>query len=417
VANKSYPHTLFQFSISQFSIDLTMKVIIPLDHRFNRTPDGRVWTQTTFAYSFWLRYLTVFDRVCVIARIRDVPTVAADWRQADGDLVSFAAVPNYLGPIQYLSKVIQAKQVIQNAVGESDAIILRVPSQLCNDLTPLLQRTNHPFAVEVVADPYDIFAPGSIDHPLRPFFRWLSPRKLRNACEKAIAAMYVTKFALQQRYPCPNLSIGISDVVLPNESIVAAPRPLNQDAGSAILVFVGTMSQLYKAPDILIKAVAVCVKEGLNIKLLMLGDGQYRPELENLAAAQNVGDRVSFLGQLASGDAVQSQLDLADLFVLPSYQEGLPRAMVEAMARALPCLGSNVGGIPELLPPEDMVAPGDVDALARKIKEIVTDPERMAQMSARNLEKAREYRDEVLQEQRTNFYRYAREQTEAWLAN
>jgi L-malate glycosyltransferase len=392
-----------------------MNVIIILEHRFARTPDGRVWTQTTFAYSFWLRYLQVFDRVRVVARVRDVESVAADWERADGDLVSFAAVPNYLGPLEYLRKASQVKQAVQNAVGNSDAAIVRAPSPLAQSLLPLLQRDNHPFAVEVVADPYDVFAPGSIDHPLRLFFRWLFPRRLRHTCANAIAAMYVTKFALQQRYPCPNLSMGISDVVLPAESIVAAPRPLERKSDVTTLVFIGTMSQLYKAPDILIKAVAKCVKAGLNIQLKMLGDGQYRGQLQDLAKAEDVSDRVSFLGQLAAGSAVQTQLDLADLFVLPSHQEGLPRAMVEAMARALPCIGSTVGGIPELLPPEDLVAPGDVDALAAKIREIVTNPQRMAKMSARNLETAQQYRDEVLQDRRTDFYRYVREQTEGWL--
>jgi L-malate glycosyltransferase len=393
-----------------------MKVIIPLEHRFDRTPDGRVWTQTTFAYAFWLRYLKVFDRVSVVARIRDVPSVAADWQLADGEKVSFVAVPYYIGPLQYLLKAIQVKQVVQNAVGESDAVILRVSSQLASDMQPRLRRNNHPFAVEVVGDPFEAFAPGSSKHPLRPLFRWLSPRELRYDCANAIAAMYVTKFALQRRYPCPNLSLGISDVVLPAESIVTMPRPLRQKLDVVTLVFVGTMAQLYKAPDVLIKAISVCTKAGLDIKLLMLGDGQYRAELEDLATAEQVGDRVSFLGQVAAGAAVQSQLDQADLFVMPSLTEGLPRAMVEAMARGLPCLGSNVGGIPELLPAEDLVEPGDVAELAAKIQEIVTDPERLARMSARNLEKAKEYRDEVLQQQRTDFYRYVRTQTEAWLA-
>ena len=395
-----------------------MKVIITLEHRFDRTPDGRVWTQTTFPYSFWLRYLKVFDRVSVVSRVRDVPSVPADWQLADGDRVSFAAVPNYLGPWQYLLKASQIKQAAKNAIGDSDAIILRVPSRLANLMKPRLLRNNHPFAVEVVADPYDAFAPGSIDHPLRPLFRWLFSRDLRDDCAKAFAAIYVTKFALQQRYPCPNLSIGVSDVVLPDRSIIAMPRPLEPRLDRPVmLVFIGTMSQLYKAPDILIKAVAVCVRAGLDLKLSMLGDGQYRAQLQDLAAAENIQERVSFLGQLASGDAVQSQLDRSDLFVLPSYQEGLPRAMVEAMARALPCIGSNVGGVPELLPPEDLVEPGDVDALAQKIREIVTNPARMAQMSTRNLAKAQEYRDAVLEEQRTDFYGYVRKQTEAWLSN
>jgi hypothetical protein len=54
-------------------------------------------------------------------------------------------------------------------------------------------------------------------------------------------------------------------------------------------------------------------------------------------------------------------------------------------------------------------------ALASKIREVVTDSERMARMSARNLETAKEYRDEVLSQQRNEFYRYVREITEAWL--
>jgi hypothetical protein len=54
-------------------------------------------------------------------------------------------------------------------------------------------------------------------------------------------------------------------------------------------------------------------------------------------------------------------------------------------------------------------------ALASKTREVVTDSERLARMSARNLETAKEYRDEVLRERRNEFYRYVREMTEAWL--
>ena len=68
--------------------------------------------------------------------------------------------------------------------------------------------------------------------------------------------------------------------------------------------------------------------------------------------AKALRDRVRFRGQLTTPVDVRAELDRADLFVLPSRQEGLPRAMIEAMARALPCIGSSVGGIPELLQPK-----------------------------------------------------------------
>ncbi len=112
---------------------------------------------------------------------------------------------------------------------------------------------------------------------------------------------------------------------------------------------------------------------------------------------------------------MRQELDRADLFVLPSHQEGLPRAAIEAMARGLPCVGSTVGGFPELLPAEDLVPPGDAAALARKLREVVTDPDRLDRMAARNLGAAREYREDVLRPRRTAFYEHLRAATTRWL--
>jgi glycosyltransferase involved in cell wall biosynthesis len=128
------------------------------------------------------------------------------------------------------------------------------------------------------------------------------------------------------------------------------------------------------------------------------------------------GDRIQFRGQLTAGAAVRAELDCADVFVLPSFQEGLPRAMVEAMARALPCIGSTVGGIPELLSADALVPPGDSVALAAVIRAVVSDPQRLRRMSCENLETARQYRQEILREKRIAFYQYVREQTSAWRA-
>lgn len=392
-----------------------MKVVVTLEYRFDRTPDGKVWTQTTFPYSFWKRYLEVFDRVTVVARTRDVPSVPSDWQRADGDRVTFAAIPYYIGPVQYLLKARQVKQAAIAAVGPEDAVILRLSSQIASCIQPMLQQTGHPYGVEVVSDPYDVFAPGSVKHPLRPFFRWWFPRGLRRGCQFACAAAYVTKEALQKRYPCPNYSIGVSDVEISTGMLRSTPRIPQPETSPLTLLFVGSLAQLYKAPNILIEAVAVCVGQGLDLNLKIVGEGKHRIELEEQAKTLGIGDRVHFLGQLPAGDAIRTQLDRADLFILPSYQEGLPRAMVEAMARGLPCIGSHVGGIPELLPIEDRVPAGDVTTLASKIREVVTDPDRMARMSARNLEKAADYTNEVLQDKRLAFYSYVRQQTEAWL--
>jgi glycosyltransferase involved in cell wall biosynthesis len=393
-----------------------MNVVATLEHRFEQTPDGAVWTQTQYPHAFWAPYLDVFDTVRVAARVNAVTTASPGWKRADGERVMFAPVPYYLGPWQYLMRRGQVIRAARSAVGPEDAVILRVPGQIAGCIEPLLRRTGHPYAVEVVADPYDVFAPGSVKHLLSPLLRWWWPRQLRRVCHNAFAASYVTREALQRRYPCPNESVGCSDVEISDASLAAAPRPERQETRRIRLITVGTLAQMYKAPHILIDATAVCLRQGLDLELVLIGDGKHRPELEAQAARLGAGERIQFRGQLTAGDAVRAELDRADVFVLPSFQEGLPRAMVEAMARALPCIGSTVGGIPELLPPDALVPPGDSKALAAKIRAIATNPQRLSRMSRENLESARHYRTEILREKRVAFYQYVREQTSEWRA-
>jgi len=394
-----------------------MKVVVAVDHRFDRTPDGSVWTQTGFAHSYWSRYLSVFDEVTVVARVRDVPAVPSDWVRADGERVSLAPLPYYIGPWQYLLKAPQVQRAARDAVNGQDAVILYLSSQAANNVELQLRQTGYPYGVYVIADPYDVFAPGSVKNPLRPFFRWWFPRQLRRQCANATATAYITERALQRRYPPGQntFSTYYSMAELSDTTCVSVPRSPRPAGSPLTLIAVGTLAQLYKAPDAAIEAVAICVREGLDIKLVWVGDGKHRSEMEALATTLGLGERVCFRGQLTAGDAVRAELDRADLFIMPSHQEGLPRAMVEAMARALPCIGSTVGGIPELLSPEDLVPPGDAAALANKIREVATDRDRMARMSAGNLNKAKEYTDEVLQDRRIAFYRYLKEKTEAWL--
>jgi glycosyltransferase involved in cell wall biosynthesis len=395
-----------------------MNLVVTLEQRFDCTPDGAVWTQTNFAYPFWRRYLDVFEQVRVVARVRSVDAPLQGSKRANGEGTHFLPLPNYQGPWNYLRQLPKLRSVLREAVGADDAVILRVPSPIAAGLETRLRQLQRPYGVEVVGDPYDVFRPSSVRHRLRPFFRWLFTRQLRRQCAGACAAAYVTREALQRRYPAApaGLSTHYSSVELSDADFAAAPRVPPPAHSPLTLVFVGTLAQLYKAPDTLIEAFAACMYAGLDLRLSFIGDGAHRADLERRVSDLNLGDRVRFLGQLPSGKAVQDWLDRADLFILPSRQEGLPRAMIEAMARGLPCIGSTVGGIPELLPSEDLVPPGDVKALASKILEVARDPDRLARMSARNLATARQYREDLLQKRRVEFYSYLRDKTAAWLA-
>jgi glycosyltransferase involved in cell wall biosynthesis len=393
-----------------------VNVLINCPQHFDRTPDGRVWTNGQFPYSFWTRYLAVFDGVTVIARVRDVPDLSSELQLASGTGVRFLGLPDYTGPRQYAFRAAAVATAARNAVSNGKAVLLRPPSETGGWLLWHIRKSGRPYAVEVVGDPYDVFGPNAVRHPLRPVFRWWFTRVLKRQCANACAAAYVTEHALQRRYPpAPHaFTTHYSDIDLTGTAFVEAPRTTVPN-GSFRLILVGTLAQLYKGPDVLIDAVGTCVREGLNVKLAFVGSGRYQTQLEAQAAALDLQTRVQFCGQLASADAVRAELDRADLFVLPSRVEGLPRAMIEAMARGLPCIGSSVGGIPELLAAEDMVPANDASALAQKIREVLADPGRLARMSVRNLEKASQYSLDVLSCRRVRFYRHVRAQTEAWL--
>jgi glycosyltransferase involved in cell wall biosynthesis len=396
-----------------------MQVLVTLEQRFWGTPDGCIWTATQFPYAFFTRYLEVFDQVLVFARVKMTDTIVPGWRRTDGPGVSFIEMPFYLGPWDFCRQLAQIRRVAMRAVAMADAIILRVPSAIAPSIGRMLGRNQRPYALEVLGDPFDAFAPGSIDHPLRPFFRRYFSRQLAQQCAGASAVAYVTQGALQRRYPPKSNAYcsSYSDVQLESDGFVLQARSRTQFRLPVKMLMVGTLAQLYKAPDVLIDATAACIRQGLDLRLALVGDGQCRVELEARAARLGLGERVRFLGELPAGEPVRAQLDQADLFVLPSRQEGLPRAMIEAMARGLPCIGSAVGGVPELLPAEDLVSPGNARALAVKIHEIVTNPTRMETMSRRNLEKAWDYHEQCLRTRRLGFYRYVRQEAEKRLGS
>ena len=392
-----------------------MNLLINCPQHFDRTPDGQVWTNGQFPYSFWTRYLAIFGSVTVLARVRDVPELSAERQTASGTGVRFLGLPDYTGPRQYAFHARAVATVTRKAVQNGSAILLRPPNETTGWVLWYIRKSGRPYGVEVVADPYDVFGPNAIRHPLRPAFRWWFTRALKRQCASASVAAYVTERALQRRYP-PAVNAFVthySDIELPENAFAFAPRRPRQN-GRARIIFVGTLAQLYKAPDALIDAVATCYA-GADIELVIVGSGRHQLELEQRAKARGLGHRVRFRGQLMSPLDVRAELDRADLFVLPSRQEGLPRAMIEAMARGLPCIGSNVGGIPELLAVEDMVPPNNVPALASKIVQVLQQPGRMQQMAARNFLKAGRYRDDVLNARRLQFYEVLRARTEEWL--
>jgi len=405
-----------------------VRALIAVDHHFVRASTGEVYLGPPMAlagYRFWEQYLEAFDEIVVLARVRRAENGTPTTVRADGPRVSFCDLPDFLGPWEYLHSVPALRSSIQQAVEQADTSILRVPGTVGQLAWKTIRGLGRPYALDVVADPWDMFSRGAAPSPVRPVVRRAWSNRLRQMCREAPAISYVTREALQKRYPpgprcwaAAFSDVDLRDGLIDSAELGARMADLEHrmSYGAARchfrIGFVGALAQMYKAPDILLQAIALCIDDGFDFEVSLAGDGKFRPAMASLARRLGIADRVRFLGVLPPGDAVRRFLDQVDLFVLPSRQEGLPRAMVEAMARGCPCIGTAVGGIPELLPPENLAVSGDAAALSAKIREVVADPDRMSRMAQQNWKTAREYRPDLLEGRRTAFYRRVREQAE-----
>ncbi len=397
-----------------------MNVLVALETHFVRGRDGRVYsTLGVDGHAFWQRYLDVFDEVLIAAR-----TTAGDVRgrePVEGPNVRVVPLPDYHGPWDYLRSRRALSAAMRDAIRVSDALCLRAPGPIAGCAWKL--KGHRPYAVEVVGDPRDSLAPGAVHSIARPLARAVLARELQAMCREATAVAYVTETTLQRRYPTPAWSTSYSSIDLSAVAFTTDELIVKRSASLAInrstatdswrIISVGSLAQPYKGHDVLIDAVALCRARGLDLELTIVGDGRYRASLESRAAAHGLAAHVRFTGQVDPGPVVRDLLDQAHVFVLPSRTEGLPRALLEAMARGLPCIGSRIGGIVELLPEDRLVTPGDARALADAIARLCAVPSDFLRIGRRNQTVARRYTSDVLRARRIDLYRRLRTAGEA----
>lgn len=383
-----------------------MDLVFACEGHFVKNAQGEYYSVNGgFTNGLWNRYLTVFSHVRILARVRkDANYKGKEVLRADNPYVTFGDLPDYVGPVQYMKVKRKIKRIFNQEIIEGKAYLCRLPGEIGGMAISVMKQRNIPYACEVVGDPWDVFAPDGVQHPLRPFFRYWGRRNLKRQVVGALCVLYVTKHALQRRYPCSDkaFSTNASNVLLAKKYIVNKAKKL-EVKDMYHLISVGSLEQMYKSPDVVIKALRILKTRGLNCRLSWLGDGKYKEEIIALADSLDIADRICFHGNVPASEVIR-QLREADIFLLVSKTEGLPRAMVEAMAQGLPCIGSDVGGIPELLDPSVIVPKGNIEALADKIEYIITHLDYTHRQAERNLRESAEYENSLLDARRHRFY-------------
>lgn len=382
-----------------------MKLLFAHDHIFYKVNNGQVYSNGGLNRDIWSRYLTVFDKIEVISRGKQVKQQYVNnkgFTLSSRENVKFTTVSNLSSIKGKLLNKKKAKEQLKYLIGNSDALVARIPSEIGYLSIEVANELNKPWVVEVVSDTFDdLWNYGNIKGKI---YAPISCYKMKRLVNISPYVIYVSKVALQKRYPTGGKSISCSNVKLPtldNSIINKRIEMINKSGKRLTIGLIGAVNNKRKGIDVAIKALRI-VKKNINVKLKILGGGD-NAIWTSLIKKYGLTDQVEFCGTLPSGNPVYNWLDDIDVYIQPSYGEGLPRSIIEAMSRGCPVIGSSVGAIPELVDGKYRHKPGDYKALAKLIVSSYENKDRLKQMSIENFNMAREYEESYLNSIRTNF--------------
>jgi glycosyltransferase involved in cell wall biosynthesis len=308
-----------------------MNLIFVHGHKF-RNVNGKIYSPGGLQENILNRYVDWFGNVTVIGRI----------------IMENETKTNYSEISNPMIKVVD-NSGLEDFVKASDVLIVRLPSVNGYKAVALAKKNKKPYLIEAVACIWDAYWNYGIKGKVVAF---PAMTIMKNCIKYAPYVVYVSQEFLQRRYPTDGKNVGISDVELmkmKEDVLTARLNKIKKSEGNKLIL--GTTAAVdvpHKGQEYIIRAIPQIIKAtGMDIEYQLVGGGSNK-RLFSIAKECHVEDKIKFIGFL-NHDKVFEWLDNIDIYIQPSFQEGLCRALVEAMSRGLPCAVSAVGGNPELI--------------------------------------------------------------------
>ena len=380
-----------------------MKLLFVYDMRV--WENGSYYYTTSFTQEIIDRYRSLYQSIAWCTCVVPNPDTAFcqkfnPIRRDSVEMISLHKISSAGDLIKYRR---ENSRILEQAIQNSERVIIRLPSLIGGEAAALAEKYGKPYMVELVSCTWDALWNHSLRGKLLAPWSWV---RTRQEVKRAPMVLYVTNQFLQRRYPTAGLSVGCSDVSLPGVDEAVLCRRLERIGGRApggAPLRLGTIAAVnvrYKGQADVIKALAALKKQGIRMEYELAGSGD-PSRLRTLAQRLGVEDQVHLLGSVPH-DKIFAWLETIDLYLQPSKQEGLPRAVVEAMSCACPVAGARTGGIPELVDEEWIFRPGDVKDICRILQKAAA--EDLSRQAQRSFQVATRYEKDRLEQLRGEFF-------------
>lgn len=243
--------------------------------------------------------------------------------------------------------------------------------------------------------------------PLKNWLLYYTAEKYLARYTDIIITMNKEDYQSSQKFRCPKKyyipGVGIDIFGIKEHIIINNLREeLKIPGNSVLIVSVGEINK-NKNQKVIIKALTEL--RNSNIYYIACGKGKMQPYLKKLAQKCNIIENVKFLGYRTD---IIDILKQSDVFCMPSFREGLPCALMEAMAAGLPCIVSKIRGNVDLIEEGKggyIVKPNDYKGFSKAIKKLVDNKELRIEMGNNNKETAKQCDVNVVKEKMMNIYK------------
>ena len=380
--------------------------------RVRECTNGKFYVDGNFNNNIWKRYSSYCNELTVILRKINKKFIEKDiknkFNHIDINLLKLELVQDVYSPKKNFLNIKEKKrikEIIKCEIINNDKIIIRsIGNFYTNTALKYCKKFKKDYLIEVTGFAFDGMWHHSFLGKILAIPREIT---LKKALRQSPYAVYVTDKMLQKRYKCMGKTLGCSDVELEKIERNTIDLRINkiEKYSSNHVYKLGTAAFLnvkWKGIQDVIKALYELKKKGITnfeYELVGAGDTKY---LEKLIRKYDLKNEIKILG-VKKHSEVFSWLKEIDIYIQPSYQEGLCRSIIEAMSQACPVIATNAGGNVELIKKEFIFKKGNIKEL-KNILENQIDKKKLKEQAQMNFEKSKLYEKNILDKKRDEFY-------------